>query len=101
MFPMLLLNMFQKARLFILGQKKTAIFILILFASSYISYDYGHSKGYSDGYFDGSIDGYITNKYIAHDYANFSADDAVKETDLLKSMRGMNLSEMDKVLKNI
>jgi len=92
--------MIQKRRLFILHQKKTAMLILILLFSSYLSYDYGHSKGYSDGYFDGSIDGYITNKYIAHDYANFSAVEAVKETDLLKSMRGMNLSEMNKVLEN-
>lgn len=97
---MLLSYMVQKSSLFILRQKKTVIFILILFLSSYISYDYGHTKGYTDGYFDGSIDGYITNKYIAHDYANFSAEEAVKETDLLKSMRGMNLSEMDRVLKN-
>jgi len=79
---------------------KIGMILLILLISSHVSYEYGHTAGYNDGYFDGYIEGHIVNKYITHDYANFSAEDAANEEELLKSMRGMNLSECDKILKN-
>ena len=87
--------------LFSMNFKKISMLLLIVLLSSYTSYDYGYSIGYNDGYFDGSIEGHIINKYITHDYANFSAEKAAKEEALLKSMRGMNLSECDKILRNL
>ena len=81
---MLLFYMDQKHRLFIMSQKKTAAFVLILFLSSYISYNYGHSAGYREGYSEGQIDGYLTNKYITHEYANFSNESVSKEYEKLK-----------------
>jgi len=79
--------------------QKYIFIILLLFISSYISYDCGHSIGYNDGYFEGYIDGHINNKYITHDYANFSAENATKEKLRWESIRGMNLSESDRFLK--
>lgn len=81
---MLLSYMVQKHRLFIMRQKKTAIFILILVLSSYISYNYGHSTGYHEGYSEGQIDGYLMNKYITHEYANFSNESVSKEYEKLE-----------------
>ena len=80
--------------------KKSVLSIFILFICLYLSYDYGHSMGYNDGYFEGYIDGYLTNKYITHDYANFSAENAVNEKIKFESTRGKNMSEANKIWDN-
>jgi len=68
--------------------KRYYIFLLLLLLlfliSSYISYNYGHSTGYHEGYSDGQIDGYLMNKYITHEYANFSNESVSKEYEKLE-----------------
>lgn len=81
---MLLSFMISKTRLLIIRHKKTVIFILILLFSSYISYDYGYSTGYHKGYSEGQIDGYLMNKYITHEYANFSNENISSELERLE-----------------
>ncbi len=62
--------------------------ILIFFLVFSTCYNWGYDEGYRSGYSEGTITGYIENKYITHDYAEFSEVNATNEENFLKKLHG-------------